>query len=202
MNYTKSEPYNIKCPTQFNVPYYPNLKNIDTRDVFKYERLDEPIIYPPFGGDVPMGDVMERTFHKKCPKKSNNAFFYPENVQEFFKKNTEMKKIYGPCKNLLWYNTTLNMADDKRHSEILSSPCCTIDSPQASPGFSQKTRAYSVDPECFFKNNQLQSSFHNYAQTEPLRKDHKYISSYDNQINRVSCEDLPCKSSHKHSTAL
>jgi len=200
MNYT-----DIKNPYRYNVPYYPNLKNIDTRDVFQYDRLDEPIKYKPYGDDVPMGKVMEDMFQKrsKCPKKSKNLFFYPPNAPEFFEENTEFKRFYPhPCPNVLWYNTTFNIPDDKRHSDVLSSACCTIDPPQASPGYSQKTRAYVKDPECFFKNNQLQSSFHNYAQTEPLRRVHKYVSSYDNNIDRVSCDTMPCESSHKHASAL
>lgn len=198
MNYT-----NIKCPYKYDVPYYPNLKTIDTRNVFEYDRLDEPITYSPYKDDVPIGDVMENTFQKKCPKKAKNVFFYPRNAPEFFKENNEFKPFYHhPCPNVLWYNTTFNMADDKRHSELLSSPCCEVDNPQASPGYSQKTQFYDEDPECFFKNNQLQSSFHNYSQTEPLRKTHNFISSYDKEINRISCDKLPCKYSHKHSVAL
>lgn len=210
MNYTKYEPYDIKNPNRFNVPYYPNYKTIDTRNVFEYDRLDEPIRYTPFCDDVPMGDVMEKTFQKKCPKKAKNVFFYPPNAPQFFGPNGEPQQNYlialghkgFTCPNTQFYNTTFNMADDKRQSDILSSACCEVDKPQASPGFSQKTRFYKEDPECFFKNNQLQSSFNNYAQTEPLRKTHKYVSSYDQNINRVSCEDMPCTYSHKHSTAL
>jgi len=200
MNYT-----DIKNPYRYNVQHYPNYKNIDTRDVFQYDRLDEPITYVPYKDDVPMGNVMEDIFQKSkiCPKKAKNTFFYPPNAPEFFKENSEFKEFYPhPCPNVLWYNTTFNMADDKRQSEILSSACCKIDAPQASPGYSQKTRAFTEDPECFFKNNQLQSSFANYAQTGPLRKVHKYVSSYDRDIDRVSCDKLSGKYSHKHATAL
>lgn len=198
MNYT-----NIKYPNKYDVPYYPNNKSINTRDVFQYERLDEPITYTPYKDDIPIGHVMEDTFHKKCPKKSKNIFFYPPNAPEFFKKNNEMKKMYSyPSSNGLWYNTTFNDSDNKTQSDILSSSCCKLDRPQASPGYSQKTMAYKNDPECFFKNNQLQSSFNNYDQTEPLRRIHKYISSYDKKINRVNCEEMSYKSSHKHSVAM
>jgi len=182
MNYTKSEPYDIKHPEKYHVPYYPNFQTINEIDVFKNDHLDEPILYTPFKNDVPIGDVMEHTFHKKCPI-TLNAFFYPQSATEFFKKDDEIKNVYSyPCSNMPFYNTTTNLADDKRHSDILSSPC--------------------NDPENFFKNNQLQSSFNNYAQTEPLRKTHKYISSYDKNINMISCTPPPCSSSHRDASAL
>lgn len=203
MSYTKYEPYNYKCPTGYFEKYHPNYKKIDTRDVFQYDHQDENITYTPFLDDVPMGNVMEKTFHKKCPQKSKNVFFYPPNAQEFFKKNTDYKQIYMyTCPYQKYYNSTFNQPNIKGQSDILSSACCKIDAPQASPGFSQKTRAYTEDPECFFKNNQLQSSFNNYAQTEPLRTVHKYISSYDKNVNRVSCDQLSCYSSHKDASAL
>ena len=201
MNYT-----DIKNPYDYNIPYFPNLKKNDTRNVFKYERLDEPILYIPYINGI-VGNAMEETFHKKCPK-SINTFFYPQNAQEFFNKNTEFKKISYPITEnnkfggKLWYNTTYNIPDDKKNSDLLSTPYCKIDPPESYPGYSQKIRKYPKDPECFFKNNQLQSSFHNYTQTEPLRTVHKYISSYDKNIDRVSCGNLPTNHSHKHATAL
>ena len=150
---------------------------IDTRDIFADDKGAWSLKYT---CDSDVGNPIELMFQQKCPKQVNH-FFYPQNIEDFFKKTKQpMPNPHEPCKNLTYYNKLGNRAYKGKHQEVLMDTTCD---------------------ESFFNDNSG-PMFANKCQTNPLLCVNKHVSAYDKDIDRVSCGTLCCNASFKGSSMI